>query len=338
MNHTTTRALKRLFFSFLFCFTLLSFTTAEAATLRFAGQLPEDHPATALMNQIAQEIGEQTKGRVEVKVYPASQLGDYTLVHQELVRGTIDMALISTPADLDPRLSFVYINGYCPTYDQLEETFQPGSWVWNEMEKLSENLGVKFLGFNIEGFMGVGSTKPLLEPLVPGVDKGVRCRIPNMPAFNVGTGAMGFRTVFLPYANLRTALQDGGEVDAFTGLPPATAYTLLKDVIKFWHQYGQSIESQSYLMSDKTWEKLSPEDQKIVVEAIARARTTNLSSVRQEDEKYLALMREAGIHVMTYTDAQLRPMRNAVVAEWSKLSETMTKPFMDEFIEALSPR
>ena len=339
MNHATTRTLKRLLFSFVFCFALSALAPAEAATtLRFAGQLPEDHPATALMNNIAKDIAEKTEGRVEVKVYPASQLGDYTLVHQELVRGTIDMALISTPADLDPRLSFVYINGYCPTYDRLEETFQPGSWTWNKMEELNGNLGIKFLGFNIEGFMGVGSTKPLHEPLIPEVDKGVRCRIPNMSAFRVGATAMGFRAVPLPYANLRTALQDGGEADAFTGLPPATAYTMLKDVIKFWHQYGQSIESQSYLMSMKTWEKLSPDDRRVVFEAVAKARTTNLSTVRQEDEKYLQLMREAGIHVMTYTDAQLRPMRNATVAEWGKLADTMTKPFMDEFIEALAPR
>lgn len=325
-----------------FAFMLSLSSPADAApqfTLRFAGQLPEAHPATAQMNEIAREIAQKTDGRVEVKVYPASQLGDYTLVHQELVRGTIDMALISTPADLDPRMSFVYIHGICRNYDELERVFSDGSWAFKKMDDLNRELGVKFLGFNIEGFMGVGSTKPLLEPVIPNVRKGVRCRIPNMPPFQIGAESMGFdRTVPLPYSNLSTALQEGGDVDAFTGLPPAAAYIMLKDVIKFWHQYNQSIESQSYLMSEKTWDKLSVDDRRAVFEAVAKARTKNLSDVRREDEKYLQLMREAGIHVMTYTDAQLRPMRNAVIADWGKLSNTMTKPFMDEFIENLSPR
>jgi TRAP-type C4-dicarboxylate transport system substrate-binding protein len=316
--------------------------TAAAApqfTLRFAGQLPEDHPATGLMYNIAGEIAEKTEGRVEVKVYPANQLGDYALVHQELVRGTIDMALISVPSDLDPRMSFVYIHGICKDYDDLERVFHDGGWAFEKMRELNANLGVRFLGFNIEGFMGVGSTKPLLEPVLPDVRKGVLCRIPNMPVFQVGAASMGFdQTVPLPYANLRAELQEGGGADAFTGLPPASAYTMLKDIVKYWHHYGQSIESQSYLMSDKTWEKLSADDREAVFEAVAKARAKNLSDVRIEDEKYLQLMREAGIHVMTYTESQLRPIRNAMAADWSKLSDALTKPFMDEFIEALLPR
>ena len=68
--------------------------TAAPIVFRFAGQSPPDHMATKTMEQMAKEIKDGTKGRVEVKVYPASQLGNYSLVMEEMIRGTVDLSLI----------------------------------------------------------------------------------------------------------------------------------------------------------------------------------------------------------------------------------------------------
>ena len=98
-----------------YMFVMLGGTTAFAApemVLKFAGQNNADHPATLLMRDIAKEIGEKTSGRIEVKVYPASQLGDYSLVYEEQIRGTIDMSCISVPSQFDPRMELIYINGF----------------------------------------------------------------------------------------------------------------------------------------------------------------------------------------------------------------------------------
>ena len=53
--------------------------------MRFAGQVPVEHTATKLMHQIADEVKEKTEGRIEIQVYPANQLGDYTLVFEEQI-------------------------------------------------------------------------------------------------------------------------------------------------------------------------------------------------------------------------------------------------------------
>ena len=92
-------------------------SAAPEMTLRFAGQVPVEHTATTLMNDIAKEVKEKTNGRIEIIVYPANQLGDYTLVFEELIRGTIDMAAISVPSQFDPRLEATYINGIAKNFD-----------------------------------------------------------------------------------------------------------------------------------------------------------------------------------------------------------------------------
>ena len=79
---------------------------AEAAdiTLRFAGQFPDGHYATKLMRDIAGGVNQRTNGRIAIEVYPANKLGDYTLVYEDLMKGRVDMALITNSGQFDPRL------------------------------------------------------------------------------------------------------------------------------------------------------------------------------------------------------------------------------------------
>ena len=322
-----------------FCMLFVSHPAAAApeAVLRFAGQLPPDHPGTGYMNDIAKEVLERSNGRIEIKVYPSNQLGDYGLVHQELITGTIDMAMISVPGDIDPRMNFVYINGYATDYDDIKEVFKRSGWAYRRMDELNQALGVKFLGFNVEGFIGIASTKALNEPLVPGVDKGVLCRVPNMSAYQLPANAMGFRTMTIPYSDLYTSLQTG-VVDAVDGLPPAAAYSILKDVTKYWYGLNYSIESESYFMSMKTWEKLAPEDREMIAEVVGNIAEKSVSLAQRDDERYLKLMEEAGIQVFTYTAEELLPLMKAVAETWPALSNTMTQEFVDEFVKELAPQ
>ena len=79
---------------------IASAASAAQTTLRFAGQFPPDHTATGFMKDVAKEVSVKSNGHIDIKIFPANQLGDYTLVYEELIRGTIDMALISVPSQL----------------------------------------------------------------------------------------------------------------------------------------------------------------------------------------------------------------------------------------------
>lgn len=317
---------------FLFFFSVTLSAAGEPMLLRFAGQLPPEHPATGYMNDIAKEVLEKTDGRIEIKVYPANQLGDYALIHQELIRGTIDMAMISIPGDIDPRLYFVYIHGLAWNYEQQAKFFEPGGWAYRKMDEFNQNLGVKFLGFHPEGFVGTASTKPLIEPLNPKTDKGVLTRVPNMQTHKDAAEAMGFRTVTIPYSDVYTAMQTG-VCDAVDGLPPTAALTILRDVMKYWYQLNYTMEVYPAMMSMKTWDKLSDSDKKIIEDACARTAALAVKNAQRDDEAAMQKMREAGIEVVTYTAEELEPIRQAVMSTWPQLSGSMTKEFIDELIE-----
>ena len=180
---------------------------APQVTLKFAGQSPADHTATKFMNDIAKQVAEKTNGRIEIRVFPANQLGDYTLVFEELIRGTIDLAGVSIPSQFDPRMELVYINGFVRGYEDAKKIFAPTGWLFGKMDELNRELGVKLLGFYVEGFIGTGSVKPVKDPLDPKVPKGVLVRIPNMDVYKLAAEAMGYRTVTIPYADVYQSMQ-----------------------------------------------------------------------------------------------------------------------------------
>lgn len=310
---------------------------APEMVLKFAGQHAADHPATNLMNDIAKEIAEKTDGRIEVKVYPANQLGDYTLVYEEQIRGTIDMSCISVPSQFDPRMELIYINGYVSDYEDAKTVFAQNGWLFNKMNEYNERLGVKLLGFFVEGMIGTGTTKPAKDPLNPAAKQDVLIRVPNMDVYKLAAEAMGYNTVTVPYADVYQAIQTG-VVDGVNGYPVAAAYTALGDVLKHWYMTNYSVEVLNFMISGQTWAKIKPEDQTVIGDILARATTSSIENAKNVDDHYMSLMKEKGIEVHTYTKEELAPIMKASASTWPKLEKNMTKELMDEFRKELAPK
>lgn len=299
--------------------------TAAPIVFRFAGQSPPEHMATKTMEAMAKEIKEGTNGRVEVKVYPASQLGNYTLVMEEMIRGTIDMACMSLATDFDPRLEIIYTNGFVTGYDSAKKALVPGAWLPNKLNAFLNEVGVHLLGSYVEGFIGIGSSKAVKDPLDPKVDKGVLTRVPNMVVYTAGAKAMGYRPITIPYPDVYQSMQTG-VCDAVDGYPTAAAYTILGDVLKYWYATNYSMEYLGYMISDKSWKKLSPEDQKVFQEVCRKYTLKSIDNAKSEDDKYMALMEKKGIKVFRYTDKELKPIKQACVGIWDELGKRGLTP------------
>ena len=288
---------------------------AEAAdiTLRFAGQFPDGHYATKLMRDIAGGVNQRTNGRIAIEVYPANKLGDYTLVYEDLMKGRVDMALITNSGQFDPRLELPNLNVF-PSYESAAKDFAPDSWLAKRISEYNTRLGVKFLGFHIEGMTGIASTKKIKSPLDPNSNKGVLAR------------------VSLPYAGLAAAVQEDS-CDAVTGVSTGAAATDLAGVVKYWYNLNYTIETLSYLMSADTWDKLREDDLAIIYSEVAKASKRSLETARENDEMNLERMKKSGIKVFTYTEKELAPAREAVLEHMKVLEPTIGKGLMEDALK-----
>lgn len=306
---------------------------AEAAdiTLRFAGQFPDGHYATKLMRDIAGGINQRTNGRIAIEVYPANKLGDYTLVYEDLMKGRVDMALITNSGQFDPRLELPNLNVF-PSYESAAKDFAPDSWLAKRISEYNTRLGVKFLGFHIEGMTGIASTKKIKNPLDPNSNKGVLARVPLTTVYPEIIRSQGYRTVSLPYAGLAAAVQEDS-CDAVTGISTGAAATDMREVIKYWYNLNYTIETLSYLMSADTWDKLREDDLAIIYSEVVKASKRSLETARENDEMNLERMKKSGIKVFTYTEKELAPAREAVLEHMKVLEPTIGKGLMEDALK-----
>ena len=318
------------------CVTALMFSgvaQAEKVKLRLAGQYAPEHTTTVLMKEFAKIVKDRSNGEIEVKVYPASQLGDYTQIFEELRRGTIDMATISIPSQFDTRLEAVYLHYLAMNYEEARRIYAPGSKMFKLIEEVNDGLGVKFLAFNIEGFGGFGTTKLPDNLDDPAGRKNVLMRVPPMAVFQIPCDDEGFQTVSIPFAELYTALQTG-IADGWSGGPAMVNYVQFRDVIKYFIACNNFMESNSYMMSKQVWDKLSPEHQKIIQDAALEISAKSFDLAEADDAKYIVELEKAGINVVKFTPEQLQAWADLCrKVTWPKMESRLTKPVIDDLLQ-----
>lgn len=267
--------------------------------LKISGQHAIDHPATVALKKIAKTIEDADVG-LSAKVFPSNQLGDYTLVYEDVIRGSVDIAHLSVPSQLDPNLEANFFPFLVTNYDEMRRIYSPGSCFYKAYGDMQAKLGVRLMGIVPEGFIGVALTKPAKNLYDAGEEKGVLIRVPPIDTFEAGASAMGFRGTTIAYADLYPALQTG-VADGWIGGTAALNFTGFSDIVTEFIPYRAYVEATAYVMSEKTWEKLSSEQQKVIADALAAAAKEAVDRSESEDNEYLAKLKEKGIKVHDFS-------------------------------------
>lgn len=302
----------------------------EKVKIRLSGLYPDEHPTTQSLIQFKEEVEKNSNGQIEVTVYPANQLGDYTLVYEELMKGTIEMGVITVPTQFDSNLNINSINYLAETYDQAKDIFAPGSYLFNTNVDLHKALGVKFLGFHFEGMTGIGTTKELTNPADPTTDKGILLRIPPIELFKDTMVNMGFRTVSIPYAELYQALQTN-VAHGWAGGSPVPNYTDVGDVIKYYYEYNNWFETTSIMMNQNLFDSLSDANKKIIEDASNALYLRSLELSKENDKLYMQkLADEKGVQIVSFTADELKKIGDHIRAtNWPTLNSMIDQDILD---------
>ncbi|QJB57379.1 TRAP transporter substrate-binding protein DctP [Pseudodesulfovibrio sp. zrk46] len=301
----------------------------ETVTIKLATQHPIEHMAHKAAERVKARIEKETEGRVQVKIYPANQLGDASQIYEEVIRGSIDAAHITVPDQFDARLGAGFLPYIARDYDQIREVFASDAFLPTEMAAMHDKLGVKFFSYFGEGFIGAGSVVPLENVAKAGVEKGIMLRVPGLDVFKFGAEELGFRTSSLPYADTYSALQTG-VVKGWIGGPPNLNYLGFRDVIKYYYQYNVNFESTQYVMNKKKFESISEADRKVVESAFVDEGQQSFLMAESEDQMYRKKLEEAGIKVTMLTTQELEDCAKYVRDNaWPRLEKNLTPELLN---------
>lgn len=307
----------------------------EPITLRFGNQHPEGSIANEADKRICEKISEATDGRVTVDLYSNNALGDYTSVYEECMNGTIDMCHITAVETYEARMAGSMLPYLGSSYDELRKAYAPDNYLFKTVSEIAEKQGLHTFGFFCEGFSGTATNKPIQNPNVSNADKDCLVRTPSLDNFTLAEKRLGFRTATIAYSDTYTAIQTN-TVEGTCAMPPNLVYQNFRDVTKYYYHYMMTQEATQIFMSQKTWDKLLPEDQQAISDIIQGECADSFDLAAADDAKYMDLCREEGIEIIEFTDEEraafAQDCRDNV---WPKLAKNTSQEFLDNILASI---
>jgi TRAP-type C4-dicarboxylate transport system substrate-binding protein len=306
---------------------------SETYSFRLATHYNTIHPGYAALERIVADLAERSNGAIQITIYPSSQLGDYTLTYEDLMRGSVDLALIPIPSQYDSRLEMNFIPYLVTDYADMETAFGPDSYFFQEYTKIHSELGVKLLGIYVEGLIGFGFTKLPTEYANATASKGNMVRCPAIEVYNLVTEDMGYSATTIPYADLYSALQTG-IVDGWIGGTPQLNYSDFRDVIKYYIAYNVFVENIGFFMSKKVFDSLPAEYQSMIEDAFMKEAIYSHTVAEELDNEAIKGMEEYGIEIIYLTDGEMQAYVDLVKEKtWPKLADNIGEDVMKKLIE-----
>jgi len=306
----------------------------DTLVMKAAGIYALEYRGTRALNRIAEKVEKATDGRIKISVFPSSQLGDYTQVFEEIQRGTIEMGLIFLPSQYDVMLEISSLPFLAESYESIRYQLSPGSYVYSITDEAISKLGVKLLGIYADGFIGVGSAKKPENFADPKADKNILFRIPPLAVYKETSQDMGFRTTSIPYADTYSAIQTG-VCDGWIGGSSTDNYQNFRDAIHYYIPYNCFFDQTAFLINQELWDSLSPEDQKIISEAVDYEVKRSFPDCKADDEKYMKMMADEGIEILEITPEQRKALAEYIRnVTWPKLEKKFGKDVLDKIKES----
>jgi TRAP-type transport system periplasmic protein len=274
---------------------------AQALTLKMAHQWPQDesdyivHTGTLF----AKEVERRSNGQIKINVFPAESLVKAGATHTALKSGAVDLAVypLIYSAGAIPEMNLSLLPGVWKSHDDVYR-FRESS-AWKKLEQKAEQYGFKTLTWmQISG--GVSSTK---KPVVVPADvAGAKARTAGK-MMEAAIQKAGGSTVSVTSPETYNAMQLG-VLDTVWTSSSTFGSLRLYEVSKFYtspEKLSIFFTLEPIVVSMKTWERLTPEQQKLFIEVGRSLETQALEAARKEDGRVADLFRKQGVKVEQLT-------------------------------------
>jgi tripartite ATP-independent transporter DctP family solute receptor len=294
----------------------LSAVTARAAdwTLNVNTALTTDDPLYKGLESFQKSVAQRTNGRLEVKLFPGSQLGSDEDVLEQ-ARAGAGVAVVVDGGRLAAHVKELGILGapyIAKDFDEMRKLVtSPLFEQW--AAKLASTSGHQILSFNwFQGQRHLLTNKPVAKPADL---NGVRMRTPGAPVWLETIRAMGATPTPMPWAEVYSALQLKA-IDAVEAQHPATWGAKLYEQVKYVTKTGH-INLITGLVTSKAWfDKLPPDVQKVLRDEALRAGDEASRGTIASLANYEKMMKEKGL---TVAEIDPSPFREATRGVYDKL-------------------
>jgi tripartite ATP-independent transporter DctP family solute receptor len=278
-------------------------SVAMATEFRSSDIHPEDYPTVLAVRHMGELVAKRTNGRHSIKVYAKSALGIEKDTIEQTKLGALAMTRVNSSA----------MNNVCQ-----ETTVVTMPFLFNSKEHMRHVLDGA-VGDDIlkacaaQGFIGLAwydsgarSIYSVKKPIKTLADaKGLKVRVQQSDLWVSLLEAMGANATPMPFGEVYTALKTG-LIDAAENNYPSYESSRHFEVAKYFSKTEHSMAPEILLFSKKTWDTLSPEDQKIIREAAKESVVYMRKLWDEREEKSLATVKAAGAQIVEVDKASFQ--------------------------------
>lgn len=238
-------------------------TAAEKVTLKLAHNLERSHVVHQAFEEMAKEVKQLSDGKMTIRIYPSSQMGSARETMELLQNGALDMTKGSA-SDLES-FDNVYAIYNLPFLfkDQVHFNKVVFGEVGKEIMDSTKEKGFFALSAYVAGTRSFYAKKPITKPEDL---KGLKIRVQASPTTIKMIELMGGSPTPISFGEVYTAMQQG-VVDGAENNVPSWVQTRHIEIAKVFSEDEHASIPDFLVISTKTWDKLTPEQQQILAKA-----------------------------------------------------------------------
>jgi TRAP-type transport system periplasmic protein len=263
--------------------------------------------------KFAEVLKAKTGGRIEVQVAPSAQLGDDAAMVTALRTGALDMSANSQGAVANAVPEYAAY-GMPFLFSSAGQAFKLlDGPLGKELTDKSAEKGLIVLGYWDNGIRHMTNSKRAITKVED--MKGLKMRTPPDSVLVDIMQSLGAEAQQIKFAELYVALQQGvvdGQENPLMNIHASKLYEVQKHLALTSHQFQMT----PFLMSKRSWDKLSEADRKAVTDAAAEATALQRKLSQESDDKLLADLKAKGVQVTTVDKAAFEKATAAVDDKW----------------------
>jgi tripartite ATP-independent transporter DctP family solute receptor len=294
----------------------------QERTIRFGHLNNPDHPTSLGVKKFAELVAAKSGGKITVKEYPSSQLGN-ELQQQSALQGGVQEMLVASTTSLAGIVKEFGLFDFPFLFSNARQADAMVDGPVGKMlsGKLAEK-GVVVLAFFDLGFRNVTNSK---RPITKAEDlEGLKLRVIPNPVFLETFKTFKANPIPMPFAELYGALESkavDGQENPYAVILSSKLYEVNKFVSGTNHVYA----TNPVQISKRFWDKLSPAEQKLLQDAAIEAQNYQRVASREVSGKAVAELKAKGMVHNEIAPAELARMRAEV------------KPVHDKFAASYEP-
>jgi len=293
---------------------------AQEMKLRMGHVFAVDSPMDQASQEFVRLVKERTNGRLNITLFPNSQLGGELAQARELSRGSQDLALLNpgSLAGLDPLLDMHYLPYIATNFDAVDKVFyKPDGIIQKTLKDTLSKHKIETMGFFELEFRAVTNSRRAIEK--PEDMTGLKLRVPGSAAIKGYFEAAGAQVVAMPFPELFTSLQQGA-VDGQDNGASITYESRLFETQKYMTLTQHVYAMGTVAASARLWSRLSDADKKILTDTAVEVTARQIQNNRAKNAEFMAAIEKAGLQVTRPTPEQMAAFVKLADEVWEKLT------------------